>query len=151
VEIGTYLHSIGRDPAQAEATSRKMLRDANAAALEQVGPNGTKEEFLKVRNSMLDTAISAAKKKEKGTPRPAAAPARSSAFPTVSPAEQKARDTDKVGILRQEQQAEKAKLAKLEADPNADKDELHRTRKNVEALERELGNSAGKVAAIRTR
>lgn len=148
VDIGTYLLSIGQDPARAESTSRKLLRDANEAAKEQVGPNASQEEFLKVRNQFLDQAVQAAKKSNKPKP---AAPARSSALPIISPSEQKARDTDRVGILRQEQEAEKAKLAKLEADPKADKDELSRTRKNIEALDRELGNTAGKVAALRTR
>ena len=145
VEIGTYLHSTGRDPAESEATARGLLRRANEAAQTQVGDKAKPEEFVKVRDQFLDAAIQSAKKSNKP-----AAPGGSGAM-KVEPATQKARDTDKVGILRSELTTEQQKLAEIKAKPGAKPEDISRIEKNVEAITRELENSGQRVAALRTR
>jgi hypothetical protein len=145
VEVGSYMMSSGKDAASAEATARGLLRRANEAAQQQVGDKAKPEEFVKVRDKFLDAAIQSAKKSNKP-----AAPAGSGAM-KIDPATQKARDTDKVGILRNELTTEQQKLAEIKAKPGAKPEDVSRIEKNVEAITRELENSGQRVAALRTR
>jgi septal ring factor EnvC (AmiA/AmiB activator) len=96
--------------------------------------------------------------KKSATAKTASAPAD---FPKVDERTQKARDSDRKQILKDELQAEEDKLAKQKKDYNngeperqgdeknyakyqdrvaAMKDEISRTEKNIDALKRELGN-----------
>lgn len=148
--IGTHLLSIGEDPARAEAITRSTVAKANEAARKEVGPNGTQEQWLAARNRMLDTALESVRKQK-----PKAAPAKpESDTMKVPPSTQKARDTDRVSLLREEQQKEAAKLAELKSKPQNTKeyaDAVARVEKNIEALNNELGNAAKQVSAFRTR
>ncbi|SHH21834.1 hypothetical protein SAMN05428948_3367 [Massilia sp. CF038] len=142
-------------PAQAQgiylctdAEGRRVLTDSYK--------NGCKT--LDISNN-VGTPIPAPRKG--GARAPSPPPTTPAAFPKVNDAEQKARDSDRRGILEEELRTEKKKLAEMKKEFNNGeperqgnernyakyqerveqmKDSINRAEKNIEALEREIAN-----------
>lgn len=138
VRLANRDYSRGKDPVDAEASAREAVRRAGDAAMKQLGEKASKQDFLRLRRDFLRKAESAAEAK-----RAKEAPSESSTL-RVPPDTQRARDTDKVSILRDERTAVADKLAKASAP-----EERTRLQKDLEALDRELGNGAKVASAIR--
>lgn len=136
VRLANRDYSRGKDPVESEAAAREAVRKAGDAAMKQLGDKASKAEFLRLRREFIRKAEAAAEAKR-------AKPAESDTL-RVAPDTQKARDTDKVSILRAERQSVAAKLEKA-----TDPDERHRLTKDLEALDRELGNGVKVASAIR--
>lgn len=127
------------DANKKDAAAAKVIYDAKIKALE--AQDTDLKSRLKKINDQLDASDDAA-----AAPAPATAPettprglgaSRDGATPgKVAPADQRARDTDRVRILADEMDSEKTKLARLQStgtDPAA----IERTRGNIAALQRE--------------
>lgn len=143
--IGNDYYSRGTDPVEAERIGRTTVERAGQAAMKQLGPKATTEEFVRLRGELINQAREQLAKQK-------AAPADSPAsLKPISPATQKARDSDKVGVLRQEREAKAAKLAAVKADPKATPEDVHREEADLDAIDRELGTANKQVSAFRTR
>lgn len=138
VRLANRDYSRGKDPVEAESAAREAVRRAGEAAMKQLGDKANKAEFLRLRRDFIRKAEAAAEAK-----RAKEAPAESDTM-RVAPETQKARDTDKVSILRQERTAVADKLAKASTP-----EERTRLQLDLEALDRELGNGARVASAIR--
>lgn len=144
--IGNEYYSRGTDPVEAERIGRTVVENAGRAAMKQLGEKATEQEFVRLRADLIRQAREQLAKQRKE-----AAKESDPSLGKIPAATQKARDSDRVGILRQERTAVMDKLAKLKSDPNASPDEVRRVEGDLAALDRELGNSAKVASAIRTR
>lgn len=141
VSIANDAYSRGTDPVEAERTARQIVEAAGEAAREQLGAKASAEEFVKLRGSLIRQArekLAKEKKPETGTMK-------------IAPSTQKARDTDRVGILRQERSSTIQKLEQLKSDPSASAEDVHRVEADLAALDSELRNMNKQASAFRTR
>lgn len=139
VSIGNDYYSRGTDPVEAERIGRTTVERAGQAAMKEMTDKSTTQQFLTRRAELIQQAREQLSKQK---------PAATDSAPSlkISPATQKARDTDRVGILRQERSDLTGRLSAA-TDPA----ERSRLQADLDALDRELGGMNRQASAIRTR
>jgi hypothetical protein len=138
--------------ASSNEASKKEKAAAKAAYDAKISGFDADEADLKARikklNDRLDEADAPASPQGAGLD--AAKPASGSSSTKVSPADQKARDTDRVRILNDELQKSRAKLADLQSK-GADAATIDRTKSDVGALQREIDSTKPKAGLSEAR